>query len=318
MVVSVLIGQSQLGRFNSQIDLENTLANSFSNHWGEPEQAPHVSVVRTSCRKPLPAHNLRVLASCAISKLSSLPARALISWCQGETRTMNSLPQQGLARMETIAWVAKASPEDGESTSSHRMSCMQSTSSLVCSMNSRYKPSRCDVPVGLLQLSPEDGKLTGLHMVPLWSRMIMTQIWHHSMLASAENEEVILGGNRDRSWTNLPDCFIVQCCEVLEYTFSVIASGVICVLKLCYAPGQTHILMTCTCNCSMHADFSTCSMHISAQVMQLLHAHSARATVAMLMQLLHAHLEPACTRSGSPHNVLHSPSLASFLERVCS
>ena len=34
---------------------------------------------RTSCRKSLPARILRVLASCVISKLSSLPARALIS-----------------------------------------------------------------------------------------------------------------------------------------------------------------------------------------------------------------------------------------------
>ena len=58
------------------------------------------------------------------------------------------------------------------------------------------------------------------------------------MLASAENEEVLLGGNnrdRDLSWTYLQDCFIVQRCEVLEYIFSVITSGVICVLKLCYA-----------------------------------------------------------------------------------
>ena len=58
----------------------------------------------------------------------------------------------------------------------------------------------------------------------------------------------------------------------------------ICVVKLCYAPRQTHILMTCTCNCSMH---------IQHNVMQLFHANSA----------------PACTRSRSPHNVLHSPSL---------
>ena len=57
----------------------------------------------------------------------------------------------------------------------------------------------------------------------------------------------------------------------------------ICVVKLCYAPRQTHILMTCTCNCSMH---------IQHNVMQLSHANSA----------------PACTRSRSPHNVLHSPS----------
>ena len=59
--------------------------------WGEPERAPHRRVCckfsvyiyiyfyRTSCRKSLPARILRVLASCVISKLSSLPARALIS-----------------------------------------------------------------------------------------------------------------------------------------------------------------------------------------------------------------------------------------------
>ena len=58
----------------------------------------------------------------------------------------------------------------------------------------------------------------------------------------------------------------------------------ICVVKLCYAPRQTRILMTCTCNCSMH---------IQHNVMQLFHANSA----------------PACTRSRSPHNVLHSPSI---------
>ena len=61
----------------------------------------------------------------------------------------------------------------------------------------------------------------------------------------------------------------------------------ICVVKLCYAPRQTHILMTCTCNCSMH---------IQHNVMQLFHANSA----------------PACTRSRSPHNVLHSPSYIIF------
>ena len=56
---------------------------------------------------------------------------------------------------------------------------------------------------------------------------------------------------------------------------------------------------TCTCNCSMHiqhmphcsmhAHFTTCNCSMHIQHMQLLQAH-------------------ACTRSGSPHNVLHSPS----------
>ena len=70
----------------------------------------------------------------------------------------------------------------------------------------------------------------------------------------------------------------------------------ICVVKLCYAPRQTHILMTCTCNCSMH---------IQHNVMQLFHANSA----------------PACTRSRSPHNVLHSPSIYAaqfFLYQECN
>ena len=39
----------------------------------------YIYIYRTSCRKSLPARILRVLASCVISKLSSLPARALIS-----------------------------------------------------------------------------------------------------------------------------------------------------------------------------------------------------------------------------------------------
>ena len=65
----------------------------------------------------------------------------------------------------------------------------------------------------------------------------------------------------------------------------------ICVVKLCCAPRQTHILMTCTCNCSMH---------IQHNVMQLFHANSA----------------PACTRSRSPHNVLHSPSYWGERERA--
>ena len=61
-----------------------------------------IYMYRTSCRKSLPAH---VLVSCVVSKLSSLPARALTrlqrcrlgNWSRrNETRTMNSLPQQGL------------------------------------------------------------------------------------------------------------------------------------------------------------------------------------------------------------------------------
>ena len=69
----------------------------------------------------------------------------------------------------------------------------------------------------------------------------------------------------------------------------------------CYALRQTHILMRCTCNCSMH---------ISAPAPLLLHAHFCNCSMHIQhMQLLHAHSAPACictTRSGSPHNVLHS------------
>ena len=62
---------------------------------------------------------------------------------------------------------------------------------------SNAKPCNCS----------EDGKLTALHTVTL--KLTVTS-HDRSGLASAENEEVILGGNnrdRDRSWTYLPDCF---------------------------------------------------------------------------------------------------------------
>ena len=149
--------------------------------------------------------------------------------------------------------------------------------------------------------------------------------WHdtdlgiiYSMMASAENEEVILGGNnrdRDRSWTYLPDCFIVQSCEVLEYIFSVITSGMICVLMLCYAPRQTHILMTCTGNCSMH---------ISMHILQLLHAHSAHATAPgtfstcncsmhiQHMQLLHAHSAHATAPCTFMYSLRLAPQCPAF------
>ena len=148
-----------------------------------------------------------------------------------------------------------------------------------------------------------DGKLTGLHTVTL--SVTVTRHVHDTDLASAENEEVVVGGcnnrDRDRSWTYLPDCFILQHCEVLEYIFSV----------------SMHISPNATAPCT----FSTCSMHISAHAtapctfhrMQLLHAHSAHAIASCTfhhMQLLHAHSAPACTRSGSLHNVLHSSSMS--------
>ena len=78
--------------------------------------------------------------------------------------------------------------------------------------------------------------------------------------------------------------------------YCVITSGVICVLKfvLC-SPSDSH-------SDDMHmqllyAHFSTC------RTAPWLHVH-----FTTIMQLLHAHSAPACTRSGSPHNVLHSPS----------
>ena len=130
----------------------------------------------------------------------------LVRWYRPtETRTMNSLPQQGLARMETIVgrWVAKAFHEDGESASVRPREVI--LLELTIPYNSpeslsNAKPCNCS----------EDGKLTALHTVTLNSLWpVMTD------LASAENEEVILGGNnrdRDRSWTYLPDCFnAVKC-----------------------------------------------------------------------------------------------------------
>ena len=112
---------------------------------------------------------------------------------------------------------------------------------------------------------------------------------HDTDLTSAENEEV---KDRDRSRTYLP-VGLLQRCEVHEYIFSVITSGVICVLKLCYALHQTHVLMTCTCNCSMHI-----SSHATAPC-----------TFSTCNCSMHAHSAPARTCSGSPHNVLHSSNM---------
>ena len=113
------------------------------------------------------------------------------------------------------------------------------------------------MPVRLLQLSPEDGKLTDLH-----SKLTVTS--HDTDLASAENEEVIFGVNnkdRDHSWTYLPDCLNAVKCMCI---FGVIPSGVICVLKLCYMLS--------------HSD----DMH-----MQLLPAH---ATALWPMHIQHLHV----------------------------
>ena len=150
---------------------------------------------------------------------------------------------------------------------------------MVCSMHS-YKPSRCDVPVRLLQLLPEDGEVDW----PALGNTKLTVTSHDTDLASAENEEVTLGGNnkdRDRSWTYLPDCFNA----VHECIFSVTTSGVICVLKLCYA--LRHVLMTCTCNRSMHISphaTAPCTFHH----MQLLHAHFTTCNCSMHIQHLYS------------------------------
>ena len=60
----------------------------------------YIYIYCTSCRKSLPARILRVLVSCVISKLSSLPARLFDIMtrrgdCPTETRTMNSKALQG-------------------------------------------------------------------------------------------------------------------------------------------------------------------------------------------------------------------------------
>ena len=61
---------------------------------------------------------------------------------------MNSLPQQSLARMWGGEWLK------------HFMKTGRALQSIAC-------PACSDVPVRLLQLSPEDGKLTALHTVTL-------------------------------------------------------------------------------------------------------------------------------------------------------
>ena len=88
---------------------------------------------------------------------------------------------------------------------------------------------------------------------------------------------------------------LLQCCEVHEYIFSIITSGVICVLKLCYALRQTHILMTCTCNCSMH---------ISAHA-ALLHAHFTTCNCSMHIQHLHVLAQARPTMSCIPLVIEH-------------
>ena len=75
----------------------------------------------------------------------------LRSDCLTKTRTMNNLPQQGLARMETIV---------GGEWLKHFMKTGRALQAIAC-------PACSDVPVRLLQLSPEDGNLTGLHTVTL-------------------------------------------------------------------------------------------------------------------------------------------------------
>ena len=76
--------------------------------------------------------------------------------------------------------------------------------------------------------------------------------------------------------------------------FSVITSGVICVLKLCYALRQTHILMTCTCNCSMHiSPYATapCTCNCSMQIQHLHVLAQARPTMSCILLVVKNMLE---------------------------
>ena len=127
------------------------------------------------------------------------------------------------------------------------------------------------MPVRLLQLSPEDGKLTGLH-----SKLTVTS--HDTDLALAENEEVIFGvNNKDRPLLDLP-ARLLQHCEVHEFRGGSGNESVICVLKLCYICSPILMTCTCTCNCSMHISahatapctFSTCNCSMQIQHLHVL------------------------------------------------
>ena len=87
------------------------------------------------------------------------------------------------------------------------MSCMQSTSWCAACIANSYKPSQCDVPVRLLHAAIGRGWEVDW---PALGNIKVTVTSHDTDLASAENEEDILGGNnrdRDHSSTYLPDCF---------------------------------------------------------------------------------------------------------------
>ena len=104
---------------------------------------------------------------------------------------------------------------------------------------------------------------------------------HDTDLASAENEEVTLGSNnKDRPPLDLP-ARLLQRCEVHEYIFCVITSGVICVLC---SPSDSHsddMHMQL-----LHQHMLHCSMHNSAHA-ALLHVHFTTCNCSMHFQHLH-------------------------------
>ena len=157
-----------------------------------------------------------------------------------------------------------------------------------------YKPSRC-VRL-LLQLLPVDGNLTGLRSVTLTSlwHAVKTQIWHQQRMRKSPSG----GDNKDRKSSPGPTYqttstnLICSCCEVHGCTFIVITS-----VSLSHAYAMLSVTFR------WHA--------LTVMRMHLLHV------------VTHAHATAPCTfdnctRSGSPHNVLHSSSIISFRSAVAA
>ena len=141
-----------------------------------------------------------------------------------------------------------------------------------------YKPSRC-VRL-LLQLLPEDDW-------PVLGNTVTCS--QDTDLASARKSPsgtpvatTKTESSPEPTYQTASANLIRSCCEVHGCIFSVLTSGVICVLKLCYA--LRHIRMTVVHMHLLHVGLGT-------------HAH---ATAPCTFD--------NCTRSGSPHNVLHSSS----------
>ena len=186
-------------------------------------------------------------------------------------------------------------------------------------------------------------------------------------LASAENKKVALRWRqqRQRALLDLPSYqtasanLIHSCCEVHGCIFSVITSGVICVLKLYTMLSVTfwwHALTVMHITCAhayAHASApctfdqqrqrvlldlptrllrltwfarSCCEVHgctfsvITSKSCYALLTFRWHALTVMHMHLTHAHMNCStfdnCTRSGSPHNVLHSSSIRSVVHGV--